>query len=326
MIPLRIMISGNQVRRADKKYVAFLFFSLIAVVLMSPQVCPPAYSDEGQIKEQTPEAILSFADHLFKEKDFYRAITEYKRLRFFYPQSPLSRQAGLKVGLAYLEGGKLGAALSAFEDAAAQNAEDEIMWQAIYYMGEAHYRSGDYDEAARLFSRVEAADVLPELKKEATLKKGWAYVRKGEWTVASATFRTVQGTDDNEPINRLASELTKVELPHKSPALAGTLSALLPGAGQLYVGRRQDAAVAFLLNAAFIAGAVDAFSKDEDAVGAILLFFEAGWYAGNIYSAVGSAHKYNRKQKNDYIHTLDRRYSIGITDKGDIMGLYNLRF
>lgn len=300
--------------------------SLFIFVVHLTQMCPPVYSEEDHNNNISPQSIASFADSLFKERDFYRAITEYKRLIFFYPQSPLSKQARLQVALAYMEGKKFGAAQSALEDFVNLYDDDEMKWQGIFYLAEVHYRAGDYDEAIQLFSRVESADTTAQLKKEATVKKGWAFVKKGDWAVASRLFRTMNADEKKESIDRLSLELTKINLPHKSPALAGTLSAVLPGAGQLYVGRKKDAAAAFLLNGAFILGAVEAFRDDKDVIGGILLFFEAGWYAGNIYSAIGGAHKYNDKQKNDFIYSLERRYSLKVNGRGDVFGLYNISF
>ena len=36
-----------------------------------------------------------------------------------------------------------------------------------------------------------------------------------------------------------------------------------------------------------------AFDSGNEAVGGLLLFFEAGWYTGNIYNAASNAHKFN---------------------------------
>ena len=73
--------------------------------------------------------------------------------------------------------------------------------------------------------------------------------------------------------------------PLKSPRTAGILAGIVPGAGHLYVGKPGQAISAFLLNSLFLAGAAYAFHEGLEAVGAILLYFETGWYLGNIRSA-----------------------------------------
>ena len=69
------------------------------------------------------------------------------------------------------------------------------------------------------------------------------------------------------------------------------------------------------MNAAFIWGMVESFKHENYVVGGILTFFELGWYSGNIYSAVSSAHKYNRNKKKEYLDNLEKedRISLGIS-------------
>jgi hypothetical protein len=152
-------------------------------------------------------------------------------------------------------------------------------------------------------------------------------IKRGLWPEASRYFSLQGENKKNEMLKELSAELLEGDLiAQKSPSLAGTLSALLPGAGQLYVGRKRDAVVSFLLNGAFILGAIEAFRKDENAVGGILIMFETGWYAGNIYSAISGAHKYNRKISNDFIGRLENRYGLGIYRDNGIIGTLNIRF
>jgi hypothetical protein len=93
------------------------------------------------------------------------------------------------------------------------------------------------------------------------------------------------------------------EIPEKIPGLAGTLS-LIPGAGYLYLGRYRDAATAFLLNAALIGATWEAFDNGNEILGGLLGVVEAGFYSGNIYGSVSSAHKYNRDQVQEFIDGL----------------------
>ena len=74
---------------------------------------------------------------------------------------------------------------------------------------------------------------------------------------------------------------------------------ILPGAGYLYVGQKQSAVTAFLLNGLFIAAAVHFFCKWEIAAGVITTSFEAGWYFGGIYGAGESAKLYNERVYED---------------------------
>jgi hypothetical protein len=82
---------------------------------------------------------------------------------------------------------------------------------------------------------------------------------------------------------------------------------VVPGAGHLYTERPRDALVAFLLNGTFIWAAVELFDDEKYVAGGIVTFFELGWYSGNIYSAVSSTHKYNRRVKEEFLQNLKNR-------------------
>jgi len=56
-----------------------------------------------------------------------------------------------------------------------------------------------------------------------------------------------------------------------------------------------------LVNGLFIWGTVTAFEKNNESLGTILTIFSLGWYTGNIYGSVISAHRRNMKLKYDLI-------------------------
>jgi hypothetical protein len=47
-------------------------------------------------------------------------------------------------------------------------------------------------------------------------------------------------------------------------------------------------------------------------LGGILLFMELGWYTGNIYSAVNSAHKHNKRVRDQYRKELKDMLDISL--------------
>jgi hypothetical protein len=70
---------------------------------------------------------------------------------------------------------------------------------------------------------------------------------------------------------------------------------------------------------------VEAFQHNQNVIGGILTFFELGWYSGNIYSAVASAHKYNRKMKQEYLDNLERGFSLRFSFEGK-SPVFSLRY
>lgn len=103
--------------------------------------------------------------------------------------------------------------------------------------------------------------------------------------------------------NESSSEALRVEsfnqwkdsLPvQKSPVLAGTMSAVLPGSGQAYTGSWQSGAMAFVLNALFLSATLELADKDLNAAAVVSGAVFSITYLGNILNAAESARIYNQ--------------------------------
>ncbi|OGP30192.1 MAG: hypothetical protein A2073_05215, partial [Deltaproteobacteria bacterium GWC2_42_11] len=183
--------------------------------------------------------------------------------------------------------------------------------ESLYLRGVAHLKKEEYHWAREFFRAV--VDKYPESiwADRAIIMDGWSYAKEGDFQEAVKAIKPKNILDKHLSLEAeaLSNEMKKSEaLPKKSPETAGLLAAVLPGSGHFYVGRYRDGTVAFLLNAAFIWGAVSSFQRDNYAVGGILTFFEIGWYTGNIYSAVGAAHKYNRWEENRFRDDIEKKF------------------
>ncbi|NIQ96269.1 MAG: tetratricopeptide repeat protein, partial [Desulfuromonadales bacterium] len=171
------------------------------------------------------------------------------------------------------------------------------------------YRQGDYAQARLLLGEGSGAGMTERFRARARYLLAWSYLEEDRFEEAKEQLQRLSG----ETPRQLSAKLPAFAgLPRKSPKLAGGLSAVLPGAGQLYVGRPRDASLAFLLNAAFILGIVESFDDGNEVVGAILLFFEGGWYTGNIFNAANGAHKYNRDVRQEFLDDLRPRFGVGL--------------
>ena len=277
-------------------------------------------------EEMTAERMFSFADHLSAAGDYYRAITEYERVLFFYPNHPLARNARLQIANCYLQGGRLDQAGERFRELTEGFPDDEVGRKALFLLGETDYQKREYSRAAEIFTLYIEHYPGAEQADAARIKTGWCFLRQGKWREAAEEF---QKLPPDSPLHSRAEGLAESsqrypDIPKKSPALAGGLSAVLPGAGQLYINRPADALISFLLNGTFIWATIEAFRNDNNVTGAILLFFEAGWYSGNIYNAVNGAHKFNRRSEQQFMDNLQARYSLSYFPDGKGKGMIGL--
>ncbi len=300
------------------------------IVFMLLAVCILSSASASYSQGLSPENILSFADHLYDQGDYYRAITEYERFIFTYPLHPLAKKAQYQIALCYLKGEKFNQALQRFRDLADKYPSEETGRRSLYMLAETYYQKKDYGQASDAFEKFLTSYPDDPQADAARIRKGWCYLRQGNWRDAGEEFQKLPpGSPLHAQGMELADEAKKYPgIEKKSPYLAGGLSAVLPGAGQLYVGRKTDAAAAFLLNGAFIWATAESYHKRSYATAGILLFFESGWYLGNIYNAASSAHKYNRQAEERFMEDLQGQYGISLyrDEQGKNMLAFTLRF
>ncbi|MFI5400145.1 MAG: hypothetical protein ACHQZQ_03725 [SAR324 cluster bacterium] len=261
----------------------------------------------AQALERSPNRIVqvgeaevwSLAESLFAEGEYYRAVTEYKRLLNYFPGGAHEGAAQERIAEALLLGGEPRQALShigARPEAATDAARDR--WLVLRAIGRL-----DLDRDGSVIPRKDNREqALADLKKVSPTYPRFADI---------AGF--VQALE------------APPELPRKSPALAGTLSAVLPGAGSLYVGRPAEAALSFVVNALLISATVTAFQERQDGLGVGLGVLALAFYGGNVYAAVSGAHKFNDRAEAEYLDAQRTRFGL-VLERGKIGAAFQRDF
>jgi hypothetical protein len=103
------------------------------------------------------------------------------------------------------------------------------------------------------------------------------------------------GRASPDELRALNDELTRVD--RKSPWIAGGASLLLPGAGQAYVGTYQSAAIAFVLNALFLATTIELARHDLPIAATAAGTVFSVTYVGNILNAADAARRFNENAR-----------------------------
>ena len=324
VLPGKEMIDLKLKPQKSNFWCSFHFLLLSFSIVLSP---PGLSAEEKEKLNIIDESLqMGLADYFFQDGDYYRAITEYKRFLFFFPQSPQNPEVMMKIVRAYHMGKRWDEAISACDALLKKFPQSSFQAEAFLINGLAFFEKKDFPQARFFFEKAQEDSSNSIIFNEAQKQIGLSYLREEEWEKAAREFRKIQ--DDSPLFSRgksIADGLDRIdEVPQKSPYGAGILAAVLPGAGHVYCERYQDATVAFLLNAAFIFGMVEAFRHEEYVVGGILTFFEVGWYSGNIYSAVNGAHKYNQRKKQEYLDFLENM-SLGASLQGKTH-IFSLRY
>ncbi len=288
--------------------------ALLSVSFLLAAETPPAVASQGSVQD------LGFAKSLYAEGDYYRAITEAKRALFV---DPANGEARLLIGQSYLAGEQWAAAAAALETLVRESPQGKVGADASFALAEARFGSGDFDLAALEYSRFSEDWTEDARKPAADLRMAWArlyaadaiatrHPEKGKIAFA-AIAKQLSAIPDDHPekarAKQLADGATKLStMGRRSPFLAGTMSTVVPGLGQVYAGRYADGLIAFVVNGLFLYSIYETFDRRpvvaDNPVGIMLVLFESGWYTGNIYSAVNSAHRSNNERRSAVLRDL----------------------
>lgn len=264
----------------------------------------------------TDEVQMSLGDAFMEEGDYYRAITEYKKLTFLFPDSKLLPGALYQIGMAYYRGQDYESAAKSFAKVRQTYAASHFC-SAAFYEGLSYRKLGRYAAAALAFERSRLFDATHQDAANAQLGLCLNALETDDVAGCRAELedflRSYPGDNRLSRVQESFSLLDEYEArPRKSPVLAGVLSAVLPGSGQMYAENYKDGLVAFVINGLFIAGTIAALEEENYALSAIVAGVGLPFYVGNIYGAGNAARKWNlslsRKLRNDLSLSLNYHF------------------
>jgi TM2 domain-containing membrane protein YozV len=251
---------------------------------------------------------VAYGDWLAGRGDHYRAIGEYERALYRGDGACAPEAVTLRMARAYALGAQGDEAANLARPLARAGAPT-LRDEATLVLAFARHRAGDEEGAlslARAVIDAGAEDPARRARLVAALSLAAVPGREGE---AAAVVAPLASAPDLAPsaaaVAAASSALARA--PRKSPAVAGALSALLPGLGQVYDGEPAAGAAALGVNALFVWAAVDAFRGRHLGLGAVAVALESLWYGGAIFGAVSGAHRYNRDARAAILQELEGR-------------------
>lgn len=291
------------------------FLGLLFVILLPS----PARSNPTGI-ESAGEAQFAFANHLLQHHDHLRAITEFKRYLFLYPSGDKADESNYLLGEALFQINSYKEALTHWEGVLKQTPDTPFKEEIQLKTGRALWKLGREDEALSRWEKITQEGLSSTIKTTAARAVLWGLVKQKHYDLARLKLKTFPLSASEQEAHETFF-LKAEQLPLKSPTTAGTLAAILPGAGHWYLDRHQDALIAFSINGLFAWAAVSSFQQGNSGLGVLLSFIELAWYSGNIYSAVNTAHKINRKQESDFLEGYGIRFGL-LSSNPSSPGLY----
>lgn len=251
---------------------------------------PAQAQDEPRGLVIHPASQAEYADTLFRAGEYYRAITEYRRLLYFFPYAQQRAYARIRIVEALILGGEPAQALVALDSLhthpPAGFTEADLLWlEAVAHLERSQRRVEALDETAL----ASALDALNHIRTPAP-KAAAARSFQEDW--AGATHAEVL------------------------PFLAATLSALMPGAGSAYVGHWDDAALTFLVIGGLAFSAREASREEHHGLRLVLGVGALVMYAGGIYAAANSAQRHNLRLRLEKLNGLRASNGLDLRAQG----------
>lgn len=266
----------------------FLFVSALIFLFILPMRASALVSD--------------FADSLFQEGDYLNAAHEYKRILFLHPNTTHIDFVAFRVAASYQNAGQLEKAVRAYQFLIDTYPHSPLVERSTNNIAQCHILLGDKERGIasleNFLSKHKGSDLAPL----AHFTIGMLHIDKREWTEAGRVWSDVSLAYPKsrfaEVSARLAGIVENVNvLPSRSPTVAGVLSALVPGSGQVYSGRNVDGFYTFM-SVAVLGSATVYYTREERhevaipvaALGLLL-------YGNNIYQGIRAAETFNLQQE-----------------------------
>ncbi len=239
---------------------------------------------------------VRFAELLESKGEFERAAVEYLRFEHENAHDPAARLALYRAGRCYERAEKWGMAKGLYLELQTGDIQDSLSDAAIYRTALTKFMLGDLNMALQW---TEKAIQLPQLENAASYLDGWIYFYARDYSTAANSFEKIEsnGLDSSARFMLSMSEIGET-LPVRSPYLAASMSAIVPGLGRAYCGRWGDALVNLIAVGGTIGGAY--LLRDEDRSFAVgLAFTGAILYGGNIYGSFTGAKWFNEEKNRE---------------------------
>ncbi|MFZ5570392.1 MAG: tetratricopeptide repeat protein [Thermodesulfobacteriota bacterium] len=265
-----------------------------------------------------------YARILFEQQDYRQAAAEYQRFIHYFPDDSRADEAAYRIGISHYRSRDYRLAIRSFRRMIDGHDFGGPWFSTCYMISRCYLDMGETAAAMTVMNNLATITDDPDEKDAAHYVLGWIHLER-LWAEGKNTpfdsfeasrkcfGRIDPASRDDYRLDPLTAELDQADrIPKKNPWVAGGLS-IIPGGGQLYCGRYQDAVTALLVNTAFGIAAVESFDNELHALGGLISLVGLGFYAGNIYGAVSDAHKYNREQRRHFagrLKALEVRFSV----------------
>ncbi len=251
---------------------------------------------------------FKIAEDLFYKKDFFNAITEYKRLIFFDDQKEFSYKANFRIAESYFGGAKLDEAIKYFSLASLNSKNENEYYDAQIQLIKCNILRGTISNSFAIIEKLNNDSKFINKKDELIYWRGWSFIFNDEWKKASLEFRKIE--NENEGAKFLAEFTDSVSNEKYSKTKAKILSFILPGAGQIYAGKYLQGLISFSWNAAMAYLSANSFINEREFDGIVFASLFLRFHRGNLQNAEKIVDEKNQNIRNESLNYLQNNYGF----------------
>ena len=243
-------------------------------------------------------ADLSIADTLFHQKDYFQAVTEYKRFLFFHSgkNDSLAMQAWFQMGLCYRNSREWESARSAFDTVRMFSDSGGLGERVRFQSALVQLAQGSIGEAEFEFAGLAKFSPDSLVRSKALFFRGICQIKRYSWEEARNSFQMYAIQSQGAIPQRLDSLLREaLRFRWKSPETAKWLSTALPGLGQTYAGSPLEGLYSLTLNASSVWLLVYFLTQGQIVDGLLASILLERFYFGNREKASQLAAKFDEE-------------------------------
>jgi len=255
-----------------------------------------------------------YAQWLMNEKDYFRAISEYKRVLFDADDPEIRIHCKLQIAKAYYRSNKYRSSIQYMSRVLNDpRARDSVKSKAKLYLGLDYYGMKTPVLARQYFLGAAEYDTtgLPDIY------LSLLRAESGDWSEAGSSYLEIAERRKGTEIAVIARELAELSycgdsISYRNPGLAAIFSALIPGSGQFYCNHYYDGIQALIYVGAFTLASYAAYRYDRDINDNYVstyatLSIASIFYIGNIVGAMKTAEYRNLKLKQKHLRIMRQK-------------------
>jgi hypothetical protein len=289
-----------------KKLIIKTIFILFIIIVYP---CAAESQDDAFISTQK-----KFISGLYQDQRYFDCISETQRL-LDYQKNAADRIDQLYfINTCYFLGGQYNAVISRLQ------SDDCKDWSKLHIpnlllLSNSYFKLGDYRKAISLLNSIDYQIIENHYHNNVFRSRVECLLKEYNYTGILAEVEHAENyfilINNSFMLCDFRIDMEKYrEIGLKSKWFSAGLSALLPGAGQIYSGRIVDGILTFISVAGTAWAGYYFYNKKEKPLAVTLFLFSGLFYSGNIYGAYNSAVHKNSELNNKFSERIIQKYNL----------------